>query len=411
MNKKIFGYSIMFGIILLYFCAMLSVIMSDGANMNYLIWHGGTAGVFPDLMQTVYESKGFHPYISGSIAIYPPLTYLICSILAHAIPGELNFNSSLTPNGILVLTLFFVITTCVIIIIMNDNLIIEKKYKLIIMMLFILSAPSIYMYERGNTVLLSVAFCCYFVLHYDSGSKTEREIALICLGIAASLKLYPALLGLLLLVDKKYKESVRCIIYGVGIFALTTFFEGGINELKGMIDGIKYFQTETIADQRNFGYGFKVSITNWVFAIGEYLNIDTSISSTLNSVLIIFICLMILCAIIFTHEKWKKVTASLLFLVLVPTFSWIYNVCYMLGGCILFINFIHTKEKISIKNIIFAILFTGMFVPLPYGEVLVGLHGVNKISVSTMVSSISLLLMAILLFVDGFEQLRRRNNN
>lgn len=400
MRKKYSYYFFMISMIILYTFCILNILYSDGKNIKYLIWHGETAGIFPDLMQTVYESKEFHPYLTGS-ALYPPLTYLLCSILAYAIPGNLDFSSSLTPNGVLVLSLFLIGIVCAVSLLIYENLEVGKNIRISIILAFLLSAPFIYMLERGNLVLLAVFFCSYFILHYDSLSRRQRELSLISLAIAASLKLYPALLGILLLVNKKYRESVRCAIYGICFFTIPAFFTGGLRELRGMLEVIQYFQSETILDERNFGYGFKVNITNWIYAIGEQFHLSPSACSGLNYVLLSVTALILLFIIWRGQKKWQKITAALLALILIPTFSWIYNATYLTGACILYMNEVNKKSHICIYDWIYTICFIGIFVPLPYGEVLTNLHGVNKISINTLVCSVSMVLMMSTMFIEN----------
>ena len=81
-------------------------------------------------------------------------------------------------------------------------------------------------------VYLVLVLLIAFLLMRDSEKKVNREIALICLACAAGLKIYPALFGVLYIKEKRFKEAVRAIIYGVLIFFLPYIFFGGIDGLK-----------------------------------------------------------------------------------------------------------------------------------------------------------------------------------
>ena len=90
-----------------------------------------------------------------------------------------------------------------------------------------LSSIFIYAYERGNLIQLTVVLSTIFLLCYNSKNKIIKEISFICLATAAALKIFPALFGILLLFDKKYKEAMRLIIYGINFTSLPfLFFEG-----------------------------------------------------------------------------------------------------------------------------------------------------------------------------------------
>ena len=55
--------------------------------------------------------------------------------------------------------------------------------------------------------------------------------AAVCIGLAAALKLYPALLGVLLLADRRWKESLVCLLTGAGVTLLCLcFFREGFTE-------------------------------------------------------------------------------------------------------------------------------------------------------------------------------------
>ena len=96
----------------------------------------------------------------------------------------------------------------------------------------------LYLLERGNIILISTLFTGIYIFTYDSKSKLAREIGLFSLAFAFSIKLYPAALGWMLLADKRYKEALRCVIYGILLLIIPSFFFGGPKCLIWMMENI-----------------------------------------------------------------------------------------------------------------------------------------------------------------------------
>ena len=88
------------------------------------------------------------------------------------------------------------------------------------------SYPFFFGLASGNMVLLVSTLIVLFLLCYEQKRYTW---AAIWLGIAAALKLYPALLGVLFLYDKRWKEGLLCAAVGIGLTLVSlAAFQGGI---------------------------------------------------------------------------------------------------------------------------------------------------------------------------------------
>ena len=102
--------------------------------------------------------------------------------------------------------------------------------------LLIFSYPMLYCVQRGNILLLAMVLTMFFVFYRNDERKWVRELSYIALAVAAGLKLYPAVFGLLLITDKKYKEAVRLLIYGVLFTFLPFFFYDGFESVRDLIE-------------------------------------------------------------------------------------------------------------------------------------------------------------------------------
>lgn len=112
------------------------------------------------------------------------------------------------------------------------NSLVDEKMSERLAIAFCFPIGIIYSIERGNIILISLFLLLYFVRNYNSEDKIQKELALIALAVSAGLKLYPALFGILLIADKKYKEAARTIVYGIAAFVLPFFFFEGIDAIK-----------------------------------------------------------------------------------------------------------------------------------------------------------------------------------
>lgn len=78
----------------------------------------------------------------------------------------------------------------------------------------------------SQLVLILLMYACAWM---DSEKKAEKEAALILIAFAAGLKLYPAIWGVFYLAEKRYKEAIRLIIYGILLFFLPFIFFQGVD--------------------------------------------------------------------------------------------------------------------------------------------------------------------------------------
>jgi hypothetical protein len=68
-----------------------------------------------------------------------------------------------------------------------------------------------------------------FLWTYRSNSVGAQQVGFLCLAMAAALKIFPAVFGILLLIDKRYRDTLILIIEGL-LFAFLPFLwlNGGI---------------------------------------------------------------------------------------------------------------------------------------------------------------------------------------
>ncbi len=198
------------------------------------IFHLGTADLFMDFFNSLRDAaQGAASYTERHV-IYPPLANLLCLLLSRIVPaaylntpaGEAAYTWRAYNGAILSFVLFTAISFGLLALALQ-----REKYKPLKKCLLtasvLISFPVIFMVERGNIVVLALVALIIFVQGYNSESPVTREVALVALAVAAALKLYPALFGLVLLADKRYRDAVRSALYTIVLLILPSFCFGG----------------------------------------------------------------------------------------------------------------------------------------------------------------------------------------
>lgn len=260
------------------------------------------------------------------------------------------------------------------------------------------SFPMIYLIERGNIIVLVLPLLLYFVNEYDSDVKYKRHLAYICLAISVAIKIYPVFFGLLLLKKKKnFKNILLCIFYGAVFFFVPFIFVGGFSQLGVLIHNILY--TSSMFGSK--GFGFKVSISNTFSLFGHVFN-HVRLFETAGTMFLIITVLAGLFLILFNkwNEDWKIYAVISLIIILVPGFSYIYSVAYMIIPLLFFLN----KKEIKWIDYIYSLLFIAQFIFLvaKTDELFPSFNSAElNCNIATVVESIALLAMLVLLYLDG----------
>jgi len=202
----------------------------------------------------------------------------------------------------------------------------NRKHGLINLSFLLLFFSSIFIFsiERGNLIILSAACVNYYFAYYDDVDKKKRYFALFSLVIATILKIYPAIFGLLLLKEKRYKDILFCITIGIPLIFLPYLaFDGGFSNIPIHLGNIINMQSEFSS---KWDYFFGISkIPNMLYysviITGPTYFFMESFLSILNLVLVL---LTILVVLVGKEQYWKNVMLLACALILYPTNSSFY---------------------------------------------------------------------------------------
>lgn len=334
-----------------------------------------------DFFNPINHAGMADPYIDTD-RIYPPICYCFYWLISRLVPRGLYASSHIRrmkylSGGAIVFTMYMVITTYLFVNIMEkfirltakeERLEVSKKREeqekfiqkiLIIGIMF--SSPFLYQYERANIIFIALMLLITYLLLKDSDNKVAREISLICLALAACIKIYPAVFGLLLLKEKRWKESIRVVIYGILLFFVPFAFMGGFDKIPNFLEAI--FLSPDNSDPHLYGYGNKLNFTNTIMAVhtffvnrGEISPADAQNKAHYISLFLTLFSALMAC---FSKEKWKTYALLTGIMVGFPAFSFMYCSVFI---CIPLVTLIMQKrEKIRKMDIVYIIIFLMIF--------------------------------------------------
>ena len=376
-------------------CIIMGV-LSNGVTVSNLLFNKDD--VFMDFFNSVVDCSGDAYGESG--VIYPPLVvlfYKFCSTFFN-IDSMKASEVRETSLGMIIFVCFTIVSY-----ILFAKLIYKYKNgsfanKSLFAFFTLFSFPMIYLIERGNIIVLVLPLLLYFVNEYDSDVKYKRHLSYICLAISVAIKIYPVFFGLLLLKKKKnFKNILLCIFYGAVFFFVPFIFVGGFSQLGVLIHNILY--TSSMFGSK--GFGFKVSISNTFSLFGHVFN-HVRLFETAGTMFLIITVLAGLFLILFNkwNEDWKIYAVISLIIILVPGFSYIYSVAYMIIPLLFFLN----KKEIKWIDYIYSLLFIAQFIFLvaKTDELFPSFNSAElNCNIATVVESIALLAMLVLLYFDG----------
>ena len=169
------------------------------------------------------------------------------------------------------------------------------------------SFSMLFAFERGNILLLSWAMTLYYLLTYDHHRPFVRETGLIALAAAAALKLYPAVFGLLLLREKRYRQVIRAVIYGILLTLLPCLcFDEGFRGLGIWLNVLLY--KSNIPGKAAMDYSLKANV-RFLFQV-----LEGAYQIHVGKPAILILSYLPAAAVLFSafivKEKWKALCAA-----------------------------------------------------------------------------------------------------
>lgn len=366
-TKDLSVFFIIFFIASFFVCAVLAA-ASGGDSWKAMLFHTGPyTDMYMDFFNSIRDAGAEDVYTARN-NIYPPLGLLIFKIFGFLIDESLvdlpNKNRVLLQSDQRSM-MIYVLFACILILSMStiinayvnrlkwENNRKQVSLHTLLSFLMIVSYPVMYCIERGNIIIVSMIFTMFFVFFKDSENKIIRECSYIALAIAAGIKIYPAIFGLMLLFDKKYKEAARLVVYGIIAVLLPFVFfiqpevasvasnshpmlasiansnilaDGGNNSsILNIIENLLSFATKK--SRLNFS---SVSIQNFIFIFDPK-------NTTLANVAMFITEGIAFAALFFVKKRWQQVFLITYLMLNIPSASSSYALTFLIIPFIMFI--------------------------------------------------------------------------
>ncbi len=211
------------------FALFLVVAVCLGERAFLSIFHKGATSPFADFFSSVRDAARGAVVYSERRVIYPPLANAIFWLFSRVMPSEYfagpmeDFGAYSAP--LLAFFAFFALSLALVGLLLSQTVRGAMRYPLALAVIG--SFPVIFLLERGNLALFSLAALLLFVRGFYSNRKCMRELGLFALGVATALKIYPLLFALPLLGGRRFREAGRVCLWSLALFLLPSFFFGG----------------------------------------------------------------------------------------------------------------------------------------------------------------------------------------
>lgn len=393
-------FFIVFFLCSVFVCAVMAM-ASGGDSWKRMLFHSGNyTDLFMDFFNSLRDAGAEDVYTARN-NIYPPLCLLVFKVLGFLISDDLidlpNRQRTLLQLDESCMMVYFIFA-CICILSMttlinsyvnklnwknNRN---EKTYHNVLSFMLIISYPVMYCIERGNIIILSMIFTMFFIFFRDADNKILRELSYISLALAAGIKLYPAIFGLLLLFEKKYKDAVRLIIYGIiaVVFPFVFFIDFNTEALSVPILSAAISSSKTLvaavgdsdspiinilSNLMSFATNKKNSLNFSSVSIQNFIFIFDSDNTTLAKIICYITELIAFISLFFAQKKWQQVFLISYLMLNIPSASSSYALTFVIIPFIMFLyddkgNGYAYNKRPKIDRI-YMVCYTLLLVPLP----------------------------------------------
>jgi hypothetical protein len=271
---------------------------------------------FSDFAETISYCISKNPYngVDGIHAIYPPFAFLpfylfalICKQpLQQYIAGEMTL-AELVKQPTYLISFFLFFAICLALILFLTAKISKFKGKNLACLLIIVAtfAPIMYCFFRANNIMAAVIFVMLFFWLYNSEKKWQREIANLCLACAIAIKIYPIIIVLFFIKDRRFLDMLKTIVYAlILLFLPFLLIQGGFANIKEIWANFTRFNS---GEGREMGWT-NISLDAFAAKIAAFVGLTGVSTATFYSLLskVLRFGLLIATIVVFILAKKSK---------------------------------------------------------------------------------------------------------
>lgn len=397
-NKKTNYY--LFFIIFCIAAYYLLCILLRGRGIQ-TIFVNDSNGTFMDFFNSIANAN-IDPYRDG-FSNYPAMACLMYKFFMHIVPAPVrgigSFQLRNLQQAMVVFILFNIAALWIITASIDHRSQGLNSARYLLSLVVLSCAPMVFTIERGNLILLSFALSVFFAFNHDSKNKLVREAAFISLAIAAAIKIYPAILGLIILKQKRFKDVLKLVIYGLIAFIAPFFYYDGIDSLVIMVKAL--FYTSNLSSE--IGYGVNVGLYNICETIALIFGWSRSTAAIYAVYIIVFGILIV--GFFTLKKKWQEWMCLCLLIVLLPKTNYYYIMIFLLIPFVEWLNESNKNDMLfSSENWENALLFALFLIPLPLPQVRMFLEYKFVLSYSMLIYYLGLLCACVVIFSATIDQ-------
>lgn len=344
------------------FISFILVVATRGTSLSYTLFRPNETlnqDFFMDFFNSIRDASRMDVYERG--IIYPPLANLLFLFFSKFISHELTettfytrYEMQTNQRAIMVYLIFAFL--CVVIFALITKVYLKKNQVSnglaeVLSFIFLMFYPTYYCIERGNIILLAMIATAFFVFFHDSKNKNVQDAAMLSLAFAAAIKIYPAIFGLLYLVEKKYYSALKTIGYGIFLFFVPFLFYNHGQSFILFVQNLIQFNSEN----KSFYQADSVSILNFFYYLSDKYVV-------IGQIFFVLIELLSIVALFYVPKKWQRYALLSIMLLNIQSISSSYSMVFMIIPLFAFLADKGEKDKI---DIIYLIFFCLLLVPLP----------------------------------------------
>ena len=268
-------------------------------------------------------------YYDMTHACFPPLAYVFYYGLSILLPTDatavhLAWNTQYYAQIVYIVYVVLCVLTLVFLMRAVLNHLKTSKFVTVSVCILVSNVFVFEVLERGNSVLIVAILLLLALILKDSKNAFCRELALICIAVATGFKIYPAIFGILYLMEKRFWEALRLTVYGIVLFFAPFVSFGGVggmlqflsnqmavqslpyDSLYSVVSSVRYFAQKYTGDPLSYD---KLAV------VLQLLFIAVNFIAILNNKLRPWEKIMILCAIIAFAPSWSGGYTSIFFVI------------------------------------------------------------------------------------------------
>jgi hypothetical protein len=221
------------------------------------------------------------------------------------------------------------------------------------------------------------------------------------------MKAFPAVFLILLLSEKRYRETILAVIFVVlfSTFSLTFFKGGFLANLNFVLSGFNYNNALHLCNSNNVvqrGLSLFTLMKIYCIQTNQILSIDMVKFLGLYAKIALSFFIFLSGYVLFIEkELWKKVMILVAAALLLPHVSADYKLIYIFIPMFLFIN----SDKKSKFDLFYIIIFGLLLIPKDYYifPKIISDCGYSDISIAVVLNILLIIVMIALIIIEGFS--------